>query len=186
MKSKNEIKIQRAKIFIIVLISMLIACMLYLNYITRNIKSSNILQEQIIKTKTMKTIAANFGTSLDNDDFATVKTLLTTDCEYFIGNTTLIGQEAIAGSYEANMIEGRNKMDKLEWGKSEIETISETEYFVHFTDYLTHKGETHIHRCKQKVSVNNDGKIFKIVHINNAEEQQKLKAFYERVGIESK
>ncbi|MFK7947140.1 MAG: hypothetical protein AB8G11_06110 [Saprospiraceae bacterium] len=186
MKTKNEIKIQRTKIFIVVLFSLLIACFLYLKYITQNIDKSNTFEQQIIKTKQMKTIATNFGTSLDNDDFETTKMLLSVDCEYFIGDTTLTGPEAIAGSYEANMIEGRNKMDKLEWGKSEIETISDTEYFVHFTDYLTHKGETYIHRCKQKVSVNDDGKIFKIVHISNAEEQQKLKAFYKRVGIKTK
>lgn len=186
MKSKNEIKIQRAKIFIVVLFSLLIACFLYLNYITKDIDKSNTLEQKIAKTEQMKTTATNFGRSLDKDDFETVKTLLTADCEYFIGDTTLVGKDAIAGSYESNMTEGHNKMDKLEWGKSEIETISETEYYVHFTDYLTHKDETHIHRCKQKVSVNSDNKIFKIVHINNAEEQQNLKAFYKRVGISTK
>lgn len=186
MKTKNEIKIQRAKIFIVVLFSLLIACVFYMNYLTRNMDTTKSLEQQIHKTKQMKNVATTFGTSLDNDDFETTKNLLTADCEYFIGDTILVGKDAIAGSYESNMIEGRNKMDKLEWGKSEIETISETEYFVHFTDYLTHKGETHIHRCKQKVSVNNDGKIFKIVHIHNAEEEQKLKMFYKRVGIVSR
>lgn len=186
MKSKNEIKIQRAKIFIVVLFSMLIACVLYMNYVTRNVDSSNTLEQEIKKIKQMKTIAENFGNALDKDNFEMVKTLLTTDCEYFIGDTTLVGKDAIAGSYESNMIEGRNKMDKLEWGKSKIESINESEYFVHFTDYLTHKGETYTHRCKQKVSVNTDAKIFKIVHINNSEEQQKLTQFYKRVGIPTK
>ena len=183
MKTKNEIKVQRAKIFIIVLFSLLIICVLSLNYITRNIDKSNNLEQKIVK---MEQVAADFGTALDKDDFEYVKTLLTTDCQYFIGDTTLVGKNAIADSYEVNMIEGRNKMDKLEWGKSKIEIISETEYFVHFTDYLTHKGEKHVHHCKQKVSINTNGKIFKIVHINDAEEQQKLNAFYKRVGIKIK
>jgi len=131
----------------------------------------------------MKNIAIKFGTSLDQDDYKTTRQLLSSDCEYIIGSEILIGPQAISDSYEQNMIEGKKKMDKLEWGKSRIEDITESEFFVHFTDYLTHKGESYTHRCKQKVTVNTDNKIIKIEHIDNAEEAEKLKAFYIKVGI---
>jgi len=101
----------------------------------------------------MEQIAKLFGTSLDQDDFETTKTVLSDNCEYDIGSETLVGAIAICNSYEQNMIAGRKKMDKLEWGKSWIESINDNQYFVHFTDYLTHKGETYTHCCKQKLTI---------------------------------
>ncbi len=99
----------------------------------------------------MKNIAILFGSSLDHDDFEKVKDLLAENCVYQIGSETLIGPEAILASYEQNMLAGRKKMDKLEWGTSRIETISDCEYLVHFTDYLYHRGEQYTHRCQQKL-----------------------------------
>ena len=130
----------------------------------------------------MKQIAELFGTSLDQDDFETTKTTLSDNCQYDIGSEVLVGATAICNSYEQNMIEGHKKMDKLEWGKSWIEDLGNNEYFVHFTDYLTHKGETYTHRCKQQLTIEND-KIIKIKHIQNETESKKLRAFYDRVGI---
>lgn len=130
----------------------------------------------------MQHIAKLFGTSLDQDDFETTKTTLSKDCVYDIGSETLVGATAICNSYEQNMIEGHKKMDKLEWGKSWIEPISSSDFFVHFTDYLMHKGETYTHRCKQRLTIEND-KIVKIQHIHDEEEAKELRAFYDRVGI---
>ena len=127
--------------------------------------------------------AQQFGQSLDHDDFQSTAALLHADCVYHIGENCLNGPSDIVGSYEKNMIEGRKKMDKLKWGSSRIELISQNEYFVHFTDYLTHKGEKYTHRCKQKISFGEEGLIVKIEHIENEEEQNRLNDFYRRVGI---
>ena len=127
-------------------------------------------------------IARIFGNSLDQDDFETTKKLLSPNCRYQIGDEVLIGPEAICNSYEENMIEGRKKLDKLEWGKSEIEPINESEFFVHFTDYLSHKGIDFTHRCKQKLVIQ-DQKIVSIELIDDAEEQDKLTVFYRKVGL---
>lgn len=131
----------------------------------------------------MKEIAERFGQSLDNDEFDTTKQLLTADCKYIIGEESLVGPEAICGSYEQNMIEGRKKLDNLEWGKSRIETISDSEFYVHFTDYLTHKGEEYTHRCKQRLTLNENRKIVLIEHIHDQEEQDKLDQYYRGVGL---
>ncbi|WP_299890005.1 hypothetical protein [uncultured Lacinutrix sp.] len=105
------------------------------------------------------------------------------DCNYFIGEDVLIGPEKICQSYEQNMIEGRQKLDNLEWGQSEIEPLKSNEFYVHFTDYLTHKGIKHTHRCKQKLFINEHGLIQRIEHIHNQEEQDKLNAYYKSVGL---
>lgn len=131
----------------------------------------------------MKEIAIQFGQSLDADAFDVTMKLLSQDCKYVIGEDILIGPKDICQSYEQNMIEGRKKLDELEWGKSNIETINDAEYYVHFTDYLTHKGEKYTHRCKQKLHVNTDGLIDSIVHIHDQEEQDRLNAYYRKVGL---
>lgn len=128
-------------------------------------------------------IATEFGRSLDMDEFEQTKELLSTDCCYDIGDETLIGPERICGSYEQNMIDGRKKLDELEWGKSHIEELGDSSFYVHFTDYLTHKGQKHTHRCKQLLKVNESYKIYSIKHIHNQEEQNKLDNYYRSVGL---
>jgi len=98
--------------------------------------------------------AIRFGRLLDADEFELVAELLSAECKYFIGDEVLVGPEAICKSYESNMIEGRKKLDKLVWGESRIEPINDGQFYVHFTDHLTHKNKTHTHRCRQKLSIN--------------------------------
>ena len=131
----------------------------------------------------MKEIAKQFGESLDNDDFNTTKELLSQDCKYVIGNDVLYGPDNICQSYEQNMIEGRKKLDTLEWGKSYTESINNSEFYIHFTDFLTHKGKSYTHKCKQKLSINNEGQIVSIEHIHDQEEQDRLNNYYKEVGL---
>lgn len=129
------------------------------------------------------TTAQTFGTSLDQDDFATTRSVLSEDCTYIIGEETLHGPIAIAKSYEDNMIAGRKKLDKLEWGECRIEELGESEFFVHFTDYLTHQSKEYTHRCKQRVTVNDENEIVRIEHISDQEEQNSLDNYYRSVGL---
>ena len=131
----------------------------------------------------MKKVAIQFGQSLDKDEFDLTIKLLSQDCKYFIGEDILIGPENICQSYKQNMIEGRKKMDILEWGQSKIEPITDSEFYVHFTDYLTHKNEKYTHRCKQKLQMNEDGLISRIQHIHDQEEEDRLNAYYKGVGL---
>ena len=132
-----------------------------------------------------ETIAQQFGNSLDQDNFAATQKLLSKDCKYHIGSEVLSGPIDICNSYEQNMIEGRKKLDQLVWGKSRIEPIGDSEFYVHFTDYLTHKGIAYTHRCKQKLIINLDGQISQIIHIDDLEEQKRLNDYYISVGIKS-
>lgn len=111
------------------------------------------------------------------------KELLSQECTYLIGDDILIGPDDICNSYEQNMIDGRKKLDVLEWGQSSIEQINASEYYVYFTDYLTHKGKHYIHKCKQKVTVNEKDQISCIEHIHDQEEQDRLDHYYREVGL---
>ena len=128
-------------------------------------------------------VAAQFGISLDNDDFETTKSLLSGDCSYIIGDTTLNGPVGICKSYKDNMIAGRKKLDDLVWGESRIEPLEDDKFYVHFTDYLYHKAQKYTHRCKQLLFVNADNLICRIEHIHDEDEQERLNSFYREVGI---
>jgi hypothetical protein len=130
-----------------------------------------------------ETIAIQFGTFLDEDKFAEAQQLLHPNCEYLINGETLIGSQTIMDLYEKNSKEGHQKFDKLVWGKCRIETIDQDHYYVHFSDYLKHKGIEHTYRCKQKLTINDEQKITQILHCEIPEERKKLDAFYKQVGL---
>lgn len=131
----------------------------------------------------MIAIAQKFGNSLDQDDYKTTLDLLTEDYTYDMGDTVLVGAQKIVDSYEQNMIAGRKKMDKLEWGQSTIDEISSKEFIVNFTDNLFHKGAHYIFQCQQRLFITDDGKINKIEHIHNEAAWQELQSWYKSVGI---
>ena len=128
--------------------------------------------------------AIEFGYLLGEDDFKRTESLLSEDCVYLIGDKKLVGPKAICGLYEQNMVAGRKKFDKLVWGEGIVESVSELAFYIHFTDFLTHKGITHVYKCKQKLSFNDAGKIIEIVHMPDEEEEKKAHAFYKKVGLE--
>jgi len=120
---------------------------------------------------------------LDNDEFNITQKLLSQECKYIIGNDVIIGPDDISHSYEQNMLDGRKKLDVLEWGQSRIEPINESEYYVHFTDFLMHKGRSYTHKCKQHLLINDEGKITFIKHIHDQEETDRLENYYKEVGL---
>jgi hypothetical protein len=132
-----------------------------------------------------KSTAIQFGQSLDRDDFKLTRTFLAPDCKYVIGGEVLTGPGKICGSYQENMLEGRKKLDELVWGQSRVEPVNENEFYVHFTDFLTHKGKKFTFRCRQKLSFNSAGKIAIIEHIHDKNEQNRLEEFYRKVGLKS-
>lgn len=134
-------------------------------------------------TNKRKTTAKLFGRYLDEDNYEAVKALITENCKYEIGAQTIYGKDDIVNLYEENMKEGKKKLDELIWGKSDVKQLNEKEYEVYFSDYLKHKGIEHNYKCKQKLSINDNGLIEQIVHIELANEKELLQAFYKKVGL---
>ncbi len=133
--------------------------------------------------KQQKNPATLFGEYLDNDNFDAVRKLISSDCEYTIGGKILTGKEEILDLYETNMKEGKELFDELVWGDSKVEQIGDQEYEVYFSDFLTHKGITHNYNCKQRLVLNDAEEIIRIAHIELPGEKEKLKVFYQKVGI---
>ena len=134
----------------------------------------------------LKRIAVDFGRALDQDNFSLVASLVDEACIYELGDDWVIGPQDIAASYEKNMLEGRAKLDELVWGESGIEEVSDRDdqFIIHFTDHIKHQGQSFIHRCQQRVTVNKKLKIARIVHIDNEAESERLREFFKRVGVQ--
>ena len=81
------------------------------------------------------------------------------------------------------MIDGRKKLDNLEWGQSTVQIINEKEFYINFTDYLTHNDQKHTHQCTQKIRFDDRGLIIQIIHQDNEKETNELNAFYKKVGL---
>ena len=131
-------------------------------------------------------VATLFGRSLDQDNFKLTAAVIHPECRYDMGSEVLVGAQAICDSYEQNMIEGRNKLDELVWGECKIVSRSNQSFEVHFTDYLKHAGQSHVHRCMQLLEIDQDGLITSIIHHDLPGEVKALKEFYQRTGVKSK
>jgi len=131
----------------------------------------------------IQSTATLFGKYLDEDNFEAVKKLLETNCEYFIHDKKIISKETIVNSYSKNQKEGKAKFDKMIWGKSYIEKITDHQFEVFFSDHLTHKGITHNYKCKQKLFINSNFLIEKIIHQELLGQREKLEAFYKKVEL---
>jgi len=128
-------------------------------------------------------IAIKFGEYLDQDDFENFKSLLAENCIYEIAEQVLKTKNSIAGLYEKNMKEGKVKFDELVWGKNEIKQVTEDQFDVYFSDYLKHKGIEHNYKCKQRITINSENMVEKIVHIELPREKESLQKFYQQVGL---
>ena len=131
----------------------------------------------------LKLAAQQFGTALDNDNFAEAAKVIADNCTYEIEGKILVGPKEILGLYETNMQAGRKKFDELEWGKCRMETLNEKQATVHFEDFLKHKGIAHTYRCYQVLTFNESEKIVKIEHCEYPNEKEQLNQFLKKVGL---
>lgn len=138
----------------------------------------------LIKMHSKKETAIQFGKYLDEDEFELAKTLVASTCQYEINGQILIGKDKIIDLYKTNMEAGKQKFDELIWGKSDVNTLSEMEYEIYFSDFLKHNGIEHNYKCKQKITINTNGLIEKIVHIELPGEKEKFLDFLKTVGLE--
>lgn len=128
-------------------------------------------------------IAKKFGTFLDQDEYLNFKSILDENCVYEIGDEVLHGKEEIAGLYEKNMQEGKVKFDELLWGESRVEQVNATQFDIYFSDFLKHKGLSHNYKCKQRISLNSNNLVEKIIHMELPGEREALNRFYKQVGL---
>lgn len=126
-------------------------------------------------------IAILFGQYLDDDNFTEFVKILKHNCLYLINDCSYTDRQVISDLYENNMKEGKIKFDKLVWGKSKVKQISNNEFDIHFSDFLMKNGLEHNYNCKQRIIINDNLEVEKIVHMELEGEKEKLQAYYDIV-----
>jgi hypothetical protein len=127
--------------------------------------------------------ASEFALMLDEDDYARAATFLSPRCAYDTGAATLVGPDAIIASYRASSEKARRLFDSIEY-ISEIAGATADTATILYIDRITHKGETHEYRCRQRIRWGADGLIAAIVHEDIPGERERLRAYCERVGVD--
>lgn len=127
-------------------------------------------------------VASALGRALDADDFEAARALLAPDCTYTIGGESLVGPDAILGSYAAASEWARTTFEHVTY-ESEVEFLGGGRASILYTDILEHKGLTHEHRSRQVVTVGTNGLVLRIVHQDQPGERKRLREFFARCGV---
>ncbi len=127
------------------------------------------------------TIARLFATALDRCDYDEATRYIAADCRYEIGAHELLGPEAIIASYRESAEWGRRVLDQVVY-ESEVRQAGD-HVAVLYTDRLTHHGETHVYRCRQRLWLDDSGQIVRILHEELPDEREKLDEFFARMEI---
>jgi hypothetical protein len=125
----------------------------------------------------MESTTAQFAKALDQSDFESVIPLLAADCTYTISGSTLSGIEAIIASYQEADEWGKKNLDDVRY-ESKVEGNAIT-----FIDFLSHKGKSHLHQCQQITTMNADGLICHIEHVELRGEREQVDEFFSSVGV---
>jgi len=126
-------------------------------------------------------IAKRFAQALDRCDFAEAGRYLSDDCCYQTGHEEFVGPQAILASYSGSADWASQNLDQVIY-ESEIEGEG-ANLSVLYIDKITHGGQAHDYRCRQHLSINEAGVIFKIIHEELPGEREKLNEFWTRCGI---
>ena len=126
----------------------------------------------------IKQIAQQFAEALDANNFDAATSLLSQDCIYNINEKEIGGVDEIIDSYRKADAWCKRTLDAYTYESSVDDCGTIT-----FYDHITHGGKSHVHCCKQRISLGNDDHIVKIEHIELPNEQASIEKFFEQVGI---
>jgi SnoaL-like domain len=127
-------------------------------------------------------LAGKFAAALDAEDYATLSGLLAADCRYESPKGRLTGPGAIIASYEKAGASAKVRFDSVSY-ESSVRIVAEGAAIVTFLDHLEHGELKHTYSCQQMLSVNADGLICQIVHVELPGERVALEKFRGQVDI---
>ena len=120
--------------------------------------------------------ASALAAALDAEDYQTARALLADDCRYEFRGKVIQGADTIIDSYKTNGDAGHDRFDSVEF-TSDVVSESDSSARINFTDVVTRSGDTHIHRCSQRVEFDAVSKIVRITHIDLPGEREALEQF---------
>src|SRR5580765_845858 len=133
--------------------------------------------------KNVAQVASTLAAALDRNDFATAASLISPECRYEVRGETLIGADSIVASYAESNQWATTHLDEVRY-ESEVGEPAGDTVAVGYTDYLMKAGGGwHRHRCRQHLTVDDEGVIVRIVHEDLPGEVEALDDYFERCGI---
>ena len=126
-------------------------------------------------------IAEAFARALDEEDYESAFALLSPDCEYRFREQLFRGPEAIVAEYRKNGEAAGERLESITY-ESAVRQESENTAVITFTDRLRHAGRRLVHRCEQRVDVDEHGRVRRIEHRDFPGEQEALDEFIRGVG----
>ncbi len=127
-------------------------------------------------------IATRFAEALDREDYAAAAELLDEDCVYLIRGERHVGPAEIIASYKGNGDSAARSFDSIVYG-SAVRSSGQSSATIEFSDDITHQDKSLMHRCEQTVTVDTQGRIVRLQHIDLPGERERLAAFKQSCGL---
>lgn len=127
-------------------------------------------------------VAKAFVKIMDSENYEPAKQFFAKDCSYKVGEDLYSGPDAIIEQYKSHHDFAKSTFDSVIY-KSELSQKSDTEFEVTYIDIIAHGPKTHTYKCKQLFYLNSENKITEITHEDIPGEYERIKAFYEEIGL---
>jgi hypothetical protein len=128
-------------------------------------------------------IARTWALALDADDFAGAAVLMSPACTYVLRKQTLRGVDDILASYRAATDSAHAAFDEVTYD-SKVREVSDLSATIRYTDCLRKGSHRLEHVCDQKVYIDGEGRVVRIVHVDLDGESERLRAFLELTGVD--
>lgn len=120
--------------------------------------------------------AQQLARALDAEDYDAALALLAPDCVYDLRGTRIRGARAIVESYRKNADAARCRFDRITYESTVTET-GEMTATIEYVDIVTLASRIHRHRCIQNITMNEDGLVSCIRHVDIKGESEALRRF---------
>lgn len=135
------------------------------------------------------TLVYRVAAALDRDDFVMASGFVHPECVYESPGGRMVGRDAIIDSYRKNAEWARAAFDRIEY-ESSVEPMADGRFRVTYTDRTWHTPRTtapeplaHVYQCQQILTVNEDGLITHIEHVEIPGQRQALEAYLTKCGV---
>jgi hypothetical protein len=123
-----------------------------------------------------------FARALDRCDYVYAASCLSPECIYRAMDEELTGPNAILASYAKNAEWAEHVLERVVYD-SQVKPETDGSMSILFVDRIFHGGHMHEYRCVQKVWLDEENRIVKIVHEELPGEWEKLNGFLAKCGI---
>ena len=129
----------------------------------------------------IRSVAERFARALDDGDWSAAASLLHPECRYDCRGSVMVGPALLDG-YRATDEWVKSTFDAVRY-ESRVE-VDDGRARIHFRDLIDH-GEHHLDfSCQQLLTIDADGRIVSIEHIDLPGETEKADAFNEACGVQ--